>query len=396
MQLSESKTDSLIIPTINNLLLILAATTLILLSPYFIWGNQLIIFRATHLVGNVIILYIILRHHNLNIFNKAAVVFFFLAAVYSMIGGTENYNLTYIPLLALFYVALKPIEQKRVFEYFITILSIVYVVGLVSYLMSLLGLNIQIGTAIAPNLAKQPYSVYFGHAEESGLIVYRFSSIFDEAGVVGTLNGLILASIGISTRNFKSMIILLTGLISFSLAFYIILIFILIFNLEIKKLVIIVILTIALISISGNLFNELIASRMTIENGRLAGDNRTHDEFNIYYDHFISKGGKDLFFGKGVGTTGKAVEATYVSSYKTAVVNYGIFGTGLIIIFYAISVYFTNNTKKGWFLGFIFLVSAYQRPDLLNFYTIVLFLGGLSYLKLNFNKTEDISNNSIN
>jgi hypothetical protein len=374
-------TDNPIKKSIDSLLFILSGIAIVLSSPYFVWESQLLIFRITHLVGNIILLFIILKHNNYLIFNIELVLFFLLVSLYTMFAGTEIHEFSYLPLLSLLFISLRPIQQLRIFNYFVTILAVFYFIGLLSYLLSILGLNIQIGSATAPNMSKNPYLVFFGHVEESGLPIYRFSGIFDEPGVVGTLNGLILSSIGISTRNIKSIIILLAGLVSFSLAFYIILILFILFNLNFKNIFLAVFILITLILFSGDKFNDLIISRLAIEDGRLAGDNRTTLVFDEWYEEYLTKGGKDLILGRGKGSFKTIEEVQGVSTYKVFIINYGLIGVGLIICFYASCVYFINNSKKGWFLLFIFIISAYQRSYLLDFYSLIMFFGGLSQLK---------------
>jgi len=373
-------------PSLDRLLFLLSFIALVFMAPYFVWNNNIQIFRISHLLGNLAILYIIIQHHNSNLYKIPLLVLFSFVSIYTLIGGTENSYITYVPLIALLFITLKNEEQLRVFDYFVNLLAIIYVLGLVSYFLRLIGLNFQIGTATALNASKNPYLVYFGHIEETDVatIVYRFCSVFDEAGVVGTINGFILASIGISKRNIKSIVILLAGLISFSLAFYVILILILLNTLKIRYFIITSILTLSIFLLSGDIFNNLIVSRFAMEDGKFVGDNRTDPIFDDYYDDFVAHGGNNLIFGKGPGTFQLEKEkGMYPSSYKTKIIDIGIFGVGLILCFYAYSVYLVNNSKKGWFLFFIFIVSAYQRPDVLNFSVIVMFLGGLNYLKLN-------------
>lgn len=384
MQLFNKLKDLGIDPSVDKLLFAFAAVTLVLIQPFFIWGNLLEILRLAHLIGNVIIVYIIAKYYNYNFYNKVIVLFFLIISIYTMVAGTAFLKITYIPLITIFFLTIKPDEQLRIFDHFVTILVVIFAIGLLSYMLSLLGLNIELGTIKAPNIEKAPYHVFFGHAEESDLPVYRFSSIFDEAGVVGTLSGLILSVTGISTRNVKSLIILLTGLISFSLAFYLILIINLLFTLNLKKAVLIISVIFAISFISGTLFNDLISSRLDFKNGRLAGDNRTSIDFDAYVDSFLAEGGRNLIFGMGDGYAATINEVEGVSSYKTVIVNFGIIGTGLILFFYLFSVYTICNSKEGWFLAFIFIISAYQRPDLISLFTIVIFIGGLRYLKHNY------------
>ena len=176
----------------------------------------------------------------------------------------------------------------------------------------------------------------------------------------------------------------MAGLISFSLAFYVILLILLPFTLNIKYIVVTGILGFGVIHFSGDRFNNLIADRLVIENGKLSGDNRTADEFDEYYSIFLANGGKDLIFGKGPRAYLNDKEDDWdTSSYKTKIINYGIVGIGLMILFYILSTLIINNSYKGWLLSLFFILSAYQRPDLTSFSIIVLYLGGLNYTKFN-------------
>lgn len=381
---ADTKIKQFIEPSLDRLLFVLAVIAFLLMSPFFVWNHQLAVFRFAHIIGDLILIYIFVKYHNFSIYNISLVILFLVLSAYLMVGGTEYSKITYIPLLALFLIILKPVEQARILDILITILAFFYVVGLISYFLNLAGINKSFGYAFAPNIKKEPYLIFFGHIEETNLRVYRFCSVFDEAGVVGTTNGLILASLGISKNNIRSIIILLAGLISFSLAFYIMLAVIIISQFNIRNIVIASIFGLGVILFAGERFDNLIAQRLTIEDGQLSGDNRTAEEFEAYYSNFLSKGGKDLIFGKGTGFfQGTKEEHWSESSFKTRIIDWGIIGVVLVLTFYVISTIILNNSAKGWLLSFIFLLSAYQRPDLTSYTIIVMYLGGLNYLKSN-------------
>lgn len=369
--------------TLNKTNLILSFLIFLTLSPYFIWEHQTLILRFVHLVSNCIIVYIIIKYYDFNINNKAFAVFFFAISVYTMLAGTEVHDLSYFPILTILFITLRPAEQLRIFNYIVTILTIVYILGLASYLLRLVGLNKQIGVAIAPNLWKEPYALFFGHAEEGSLNVYRFSSIFDEAGVVGTINGLVLSAIGFSKLNVRSIVLLIAGLISFSLAFYIILFLNLLFYFNFKKVLLAFLLLFGVFFFFRDKFDELIVSRLVIENGTISGDNRSSQDFDQYFKILVDNGGNDLIYGKGKLTSDAEEAFEGASSYKMFIVRYGILGASLVVVFYALFVFINFNSKRGWFLFLIFLISAYQRPDLIVLFNIVFFIGGIEYLKQN-------------
>jgi len=132
-----------------------------------------------------------------------------------MVAGTQITKITYLPLISILYIALKPEDQLLIFNYMVKILAVILLIGIISYFLSKIGINPKIGYVNAPNIAKFPYLVYFGHVEETNLPIYRFSSVFDEAGLVGTLCGLLLSSIGFSIKNKSSIILLVAGLIPY-------------------------------------------------------------------------------------------------------------------------------------------------------------------------------------
>lgn len=383
--------DSTLIKT-NVILSVLIFLTL---SPYFIWQNQALIFRVIHLISNSIIVYIVIKYYDFNINNKGFAAFFFFISFYTMFAGTEVRNFSYYPILTVLFITLRPSEQLRIFNYIVTILTFVYIFGVLSYLLRLVGLNKQIGIAFAPNLFKEPYSVFFGHVEENFLNVYRFSGIFDEAGVVGTINGLILTSIGFSKKSLKSIVLLIAGLVSFSLAFYVILFLNLLFYFNFKKILIAILLLFAVFLFFRDRFDQLIASRLAIENGTIAGDNRASDDFDEYFTVFLEKGGKDLYFGKGRLSPDALDEFEAVSSYKMFIVRYGLIGISLIVLFYGAFVFINFNSRRGWFLFLIFLISAYQRPDLLILFNIVFFIGGIEFMRIEENTKKQLGESNL-
>ena len=78
--------------SINKLLFIISTILFIMLSPYFVWSNQLVILRISHLIGNTIILYIILKHQNNKISNFGLGLFFLIIAIYTMIAAPNTTN----------------------------------------------------------------------------------------------------------------------------------------------------------------------------------------------------------------------------------------------------------------------------------------------------------------
>lgn len=251
----------------------------------------------------------------------------------------------------------------------------------------------QIRNDLVPNQYKVDIGLYYYSYPFMTIIsydvpsnFYRFAGPFDEPGVIGTFSSLILCADKFSLKCKVNKTIFLSGLISFSLVFYIVFIvyFLLTFYKDIRKNIFYLFILISLIfvivrnSFIGSYFNELILDRLVISNGKISGDNRTSINLENKFNEWVSSYDlQTIFFGF------KSVDLEGSSSIKqifltTGLVGFSLFMLVLILIFFrrfkgAFNIYILS------FL-LIFGLSLYQRPDISAVYILLIFSFGVLYL----------------
>ena len=228
----------------------------------------------------------------------------------------------------------------------------------------------------------------------------RPCGVFDEPGVIGTFAGLFLgANIQKKPRfNIINVLLFIEGVLSFSLAFYV-LAFMLVIIEAIKKGVLSIVLMMLLLLI---LFVGFI--NMQFENEQLkklqsrfdvSGDvetivvnNRYGNTYEEEYEVFVDKGGYTLFFGEGYKAYLSNEKMYGASIYTNLIYDYGIIGTIVyLFVFVAIAlVYGINKTNITFII--MFFANVYQRPYIFNRPYIILFISALCFLNILKSKEE--------
>lgn len=213
----------------------------------------------------------------------------------------------------------------------------------------------------------------------------RFRAIFDEAGVVGNVSFLLLFFKEFKLRTWKDWIILTSGLVSFSLFFYVAsLLSVFLINItSFKKLLYrtLVILVFYIVFVNLEFFQVLIFERITIYE-KLIGENRTQDIFNDGYEKLINS--SDLFFGKGMGS----VEDLFfrdaaIASYKSFVYQYGIIGIILLFISYLYIIRRRLDARLSLLVMIAIGLVFYQRQWIFVYYFSIIVFSGIEIMRFN-------------
>lgn len=346
---------------------------------------------------------------------------FFLFTIFHTYNNKVNYGLGSIilALLAVLFFQLDDIDQKKVFKAFSFLFMLAVIPAIIYWIgEELLNINFPYGTIYPVNAAKISggfvYKHYFGAVItiNRGYVIDtpRLCGIFNEPGVIGTIAALLLVGDGLKLKNnIKNIIILTAGILSFSLAFFILMTTAYILkNITVKpKKIIIFIFTlvaclflITTYGVKNELLNKYIFSRLEIQNGDISGNNRTTDSFDYTYNNFLKNGNlKDLCFGKGTDAANNNVWMVESSSYKKLIYDFGIIGSlySLIYILSIIPIKYKKTTKDMIIFVLIFIFSVYQRPYIMNLQFMVILLGGISnlYLMVTSKKKEERDTQSL-
>lgn len=295
----------------------------------------------------------------------------------SICKGSNVLGLIMFSLLS----AIPFIKEKTfysVYHYFKGIYSIVLMISIFVFALVLLGVPIP-NERILPLNAVKDWS-YFSYP----LLVipdvpafsstnYRFHGPFDEPGVVGTISLMMLFIDRFNLKNWKNIVIFISGIISFSLFFFVTAILYAIFTLK-KKYSIILITMAAILGVytyENEFLNAMLWNRLTWDEnkGSFAGDNRSSSSLDDYYDQI--KGTSTYYWG---GTDSETLaKFSESASYKNAVLLYGFIPCFMYVIFFLLLAFKHMDIGKSFLIFAILLIGTlYQRPGF--FYANFIFL----------------------
>lgn len=192
---------------------------------------------------------------------------------------------------------------------------------------------------------------YFFLIDDRQLLLFipRFQSVFLEPSHLGTALVLLLQTQRGHWRRWYNIVMLVGTLLTFSLGAYIYLIVVVVTNLWIKGrhifakvfgvslLVTLVVVGSFFYNDGDNLLHNLIVLRLEIDDGEMAGYNRTTEEFDADYENFL--GSSDIMFGRDK-------ENTFGDSgYKVFIYDYGFVGLFLLIVFFGMAFYRARNKR---------------------------------------------------
>jgi hypothetical protein len=223
--------------------------------------------------------------------------------------------------------------------------------------------------------AEYVYENYLFFVTCSGLEQFRFYSIFDEPGALGTLSAFVLYGNKYNFRDKRLLVILAGGIFTYSLAFYILTIIGFIASCIISRVnakplffAIAVVCAAFYYLQSDETFQTVLLGRFERNTLEIV-ESRTEESINKYFEKHISD--SEMIFG--IGENGKVANGLeFGSSYKLFVIENGWVGLFLMIIMYALMRSPKNiMTLMSYVLVFL---SFLQRPYLLIPWIMVLYM----------------------
>ena len=322
-----------------------------------------------------------------NLVLLALPVFYWLLQVFHTSGGySGGWELSLITLSL--FLLLPDNMKKRIFDFFYRMFLAVAVVSVLVWLCYFLGINIGFQRELYYSQRDVGWTYYyyrwFIFAIFNSQTIFRLCGVFNEPGALGTLCGLLFVCGGKKAKRWEKIVLLVTGTLTFSLAFFLI-----VFAYEAIKIclknprsIIFVALFVALflaiphIDFHNELLNQT-AARFTITESGLSGDNRVSKTFEAQYNDFLHS--SDVWLGKGAGYDLGGANSSWKSHY---VVPYGIVGTvALLGMWFVAAWQYGEGNKEKLIYIFLFFVSLYQRPVAIeNILGYVLLFGGLVWM----------------
>lgn len=295
-------------------------------------------------------------------------------------------------------------DKALFFNSLITLMFILLVPGVFVWFLLFVGIDIPHGYLSPEHIGKRSagilYNIYWGSILEINTYfaqnIDRFCGPYDEPGAIGTYLALILSAVPYRiSKNVKTFILFIGGIISFSTAYFVILFLKYASNIFryglhkiIPSIVIFSVLVYTVLTVKVEFYPFVrLQNAFQYQNGRFVGDNRTTSSFESAYQEIFSNP-IDLLFGKGVGATNSNIGLQGGSSYKIIIYDEGI----ILFIIYILWLFLVSAIiYKSCYLPlkynicvftFLFILSIYQRPDVFTPLYQLIFWGGMSNLHI--------------
>ena len=354
------------------------------LPIYIYWGNDHI---QKVLVGVFSILLVLLNQDKVLI-KKNEIPLCLLTSfyiVYSSFSGVEGeatvINFAYCSLL---FFLLNNHLRLLAFDVLKKTFAIILSLSLISYICIVLHWIQPIGE-ITHNIRSTTYIIYPFYVLETlsyfhplyqwGL--FRFNSIFDEPGYVGTLCALFLL-VDFNLKGWNK-IFLIAGFLSFSFAFWCLFLLTCLIKFRLRKEYITIILFCSIIVYKfWDVLFPTVFSRAIIEDGEMRGDNRVGASFEKAFNVFWNS--NYIWLGMG-----NKAHQNYPgsSTFLSIIYNYGIAGFIMYISIFASIALRKFNWENSLFFC-VYMINIYQRPYSISLISFLMLYIGI--YKLNHNE----------
>jgi hypothetical protein len=369
------------------------------LNAWFLWELSPFITGSISILFCTLFLSVNKSFYSLKI-EKLISVFILLIVEFYCIRNSnlKGYIGAFLITMPIIFVLLLIDEIKVDLLRFITLFcSILLFISLFAWLLFIVGVKLPYSVVNFNNGQYWYNNYYFFLYDLNPLVVIpRFSSVFLEPGQLGIITIFLLFANHFNYRRREVWVLFIVTIFTFSLAAYILLIISVVIFIFIKTRKPIVYLTIWLILLTtgyiffnsqndgNNVINNLIISRLQIEYGNLAGNNRFSPEMDSYFDDFLKS---DKFY-TGVGIEDyEKLNLGANAGYKLFMVQYGLIGTLLLLIFYIVLVY-KYSSKFSFFLFIVYLLSFLQASYALWECELLIFICSIP----NTNSLQEINN----
>jgi hypothetical protein len=274
-------------------------------------------------------------------------------------------------------------ELKKIYIIFKNIFIISTIPSLIVLLLFAIGFDSVIPSRYFGE-SYRPFIIYPGTLIQPSQIIFvggikfsRITGIFIEPGALGLITLFLLIAENMNLKSKKNRIILAIGILTFSLAFYILItlyfMFILISSKNYKTAAstIVIFLLMAFLIQKTEIFNSLILSRIAesdIEDEQIGNYKRTFVSTKDYFDYFFTQSTKKVMIGNGIGANRE--EGAYYGAeghnYMAFLYNHGLLSAILILFVLFKLLNYRHHGIIGILILVLIIANMYQRPYIFN------------------------------
>lgn len=238
---------------------------------------------------------------------------------------------------------LKTALRLRLVTFICKCLAVFLCFSIACFFLYLFGFSFPSQSLVSPDEFYYFTNYYMFLIDDRSLLAFfpRFQSIFIEPSQLGTVCVILLQVQRGKWKKWYNSILLFATIISFSLGAYVYLFVIIFLNLwcSRKKMMCKVLASVTVLGAiiigsffynnGDNLLQNLIIARMEVDDGELAGNNRTSKTFDKEFDSFMQS--SDIFFGRH-----REITEFGNSGYKVFIYQYGLAGLLLLTLFFCV------------------------------------------------------------
>lgn len=317
-------------------------------------------------------------------------VFYIYSAFNQYLGANIVGIIFTMSLLGIYLI--KDKNWTRIYDIYVTLYSVILIPSIIVFiLVQFVGISLPYN--IIEPLVEMKKHVYYQYPfcviPSTIASAFRFESIFDEPGVVGTISAVLLVTNKFDFKDWRNWSIAIAGVLSLSMFFFgIVFIYILMFaplRTKFIAVLFISILGVLIYNFDKDILQSLVFDRFVFEDGQFAGSNRTATGFDNWYERYLQSDKALLGYGKGYCS---AVQNIGGASYKNLVVDAGIpmfFIFCLGFLLYYTSVLTKRKQRKDLVLMLILAAGVvFQRPFIYELFYVFLIVAPVHALN---NKT---------
>lgn len=262
----------------------------------------------------------------------------------------------------------------RIIDCLFSIIAGIVVFGLAAHLMRFFNIYDFPQIAIIEQGDDRVYAVYLLHVYEelfNGFFVYfRFYSIFDEPGYLGTITAFYLIYQDFDFKKPRNIVLFIGGIFTLSLAFYILAIPYIILKLfKNKKIIIILTIAIGLFIVFNHLkaTDSILVSRQEFTSDDFSSSRGNLDIIRSNIEFIQSQDFFPFLFGNGTDShlfahqsNANEGEGVVNSTIFRLFYQIGVLGVLYLIVFVVLNV---KKDSRGIYFAVAFIVSLIQRPQ---------------------------------
>lgn len=367
---------------------LLAISVFILSYPFFVWGTKVVPFVCLLAIGLTV------YHHRITSRNIGIIVVFLLLYIWAGIRGPFTLIGTISVIMISLVFTTDDTYLYKSFYIYKTLFSLTIIPSLLVFIaVIILGFDLPYSDILPMNSIKDgtyrcyPFLVVYEGV--TGFPMLRFNGYYDEPGLVGTIAAVLLVSDGLNMKKIENWPLLIAGICSLSLFFYVfLLIYIFLFSsIKMKAYSFVVILGLIFFATTIDYLNDGFLTRFVFDEGKLAGDTRTSDVYDKWFENYITT--PNSLIGLGGDNAFKLNPGG--ASYKDLIVTYGlIFFVAYITSFIKYFFVKTNQKRKAIICTFMFVCLIYQRPSITDFFYVFLFCGFATFIAKNIDNHKSV------